>query len=75
MSRSEQLRKNKLQHLPKNILSKGDDKKVAEAMKQVIEYLDNRFNLNKLGYYRVTEHGFVRHQLKTKLSIMHSVIC
>jgi len=51
MSNSDFLRKNKRQHLPKNTLSKGDDKKVAEAMGRVAAYLNDRYKLAKLGYY------------------------
>lgn len=32
MNKSESLRQRKRQHLPKNIRSKGDDKKIAEVM-------------------------------------------
>ncbi|MBI2039089.1 MAG: restriction endonuclease [Candidatus Niyogibacteria bacterium] len=51
MSNSDFLRRNKSQHLPKNVLSKGDDKKVSAVMKRVIEHLNTRFNLANLGYY------------------------
>lgn len=51
MSNSDSLRKRKKQHLPKNILSKGDDKKVAEAMGKVVAYLNKRFKIGDLGYY------------------------
>jgi type II restriction enzyme len=48
--RSDQLRLNEEQHKPKNTLSKGDDKKVAEAMLRVIAYLEDRMQLADLGY-------------------------
>ena len=51
MSTSDQLRQNKSQHLPKNTLSKGDDKKIAIVMARVIEHLNTRFKLAELGYY------------------------
>ena len=51
MSKSDSLRQRKNQHLPKNILSKGDDKKIAVVMDKVIKHLDSRFNLAHLGYY------------------------
>ena len=41
---------NKNQHVVKNALSKGDDKKVVEAMAKVIAYLDKRLGLKNLGY-------------------------
>lgn len=50
MAKSEQLRANKNQHVVKNALSKGDDKKVVEAMAKVIAYLDKRLGLKNLGY-------------------------
>lgn len=50
MSTSEQLRKNLLQHAPKNALSKGDDKKVVAAMAQVIVYMNERLPLADMGY-------------------------
>jgi type II restriction enzyme len=37
--------------LPKNTLSKGDDRKVAVVMAKVIEHLGNRFKLSQEGYY------------------------
>jgi type II restriction enzyme len=37
--------------LPKNTLSKGDDRKVAVVMAIVIEHLGNRFKLSQEGYY------------------------
>ncbi len=51
MATSKQLQKNKLQHKPKNDKSKQDEKNVAEAMKQVVSYINKRFNLKNLGYY------------------------
>lgn len=50
MSTSIQLRKNKAQHKPKNDFSKGDDKKIAEVMGDVITHLNTRFKLSSLGY-------------------------
>ena len=50
MARSEQLRANKRQHVVKNLLSKGDDKKVAAAMVQVIAYMNRRLPLEDMGY-------------------------
>ena len=50
MANSERLRLNKNQHVVKNLLSKGDDKKVVEAMMQVIEYMGTRFPLKDMGY-------------------------
>ena len=50
MSTSDQLRKNYLQHRPKNIQSKQDEKKVLEAMNKVIDYLVERLELDKRGY-------------------------
>ena len=51
MNKSDSLRQRKKQHLPKNTLSVGDDKKVAVVMGSVIEHLNTRFNLVELGYY------------------------
>lgn len=51
MSNSAFLRQNKNQHLPKNTLSKGDDKKIAEVMGKIVEHLNERFKLDSLGYY------------------------
>ncbi len=51
MLKSDSLRARKAQHLPKNTLSKGDDKKVANVMNRVIRHLDSRFKLSDLGYY------------------------
>lgn len=51
MLNSDSLRQRKSQHLPKNTLSKGDDKKVAKVMAQVINHLSARFKLAELGYY------------------------
>ena len=51
MSTSDQLRKNVSQHSPKNTLSKGDDKKIAEVMARLVEHLNERFKLDSLGYY------------------------
>ena len=50
MARSDQLRRNKEQHKAKNRLSKHDDKKVAQAMDQVISYLNDRLTLETQGY-------------------------
>jgi type II restriction enzyme len=50
MAKSEQLRANKRQHVVKNLLSKGDDKKVAAAMMEVIAYMNRRLPLGDLGY-------------------------
>lgn len=51
MTNSDLLRERLNQHLPKNTLSKGDDRKVGEVMRRVVEYLDSRFKLADLGYY------------------------
>jgi len=51
MSRSDELRQRREQHRPKNTVSKGDDKKVAIVMDRVVQYLNDRFKLNDLGYY------------------------
>src|SRR3546814_14259931 len=50
MANSERLRLNKNQHVVKNLLSKGDDKKVVKAMMHVIEYMNTRFPLKDMGY-------------------------
>lgn len=50
MSLSDSLRKRLTQHLPKNTLSKGDDKNVTVAMRKVIEYLNDRLKLEEIGY-------------------------
>src|SRR3546814_19098011 len=50
MANSERLRLNKNQHVVQNLLSKGDDKKVVEAMMHVIEYMKTRFTLKDMGY-------------------------
>jgi len=50
MAISEQLRKNIKQHKAKNIQSKGDEKKVLEAMNKVIVYLGDRLELAERGY-------------------------
>src|SRR3546814_13454671 len=49
MANSERLRLNKNQHVVKNLLSKGDDKKVVEAMMHVIDYMNTRFPLKDMG--------------------------
>lgn len=51
MSNSDFLRQNKNQHLSKNTLSRGDDKKVAEVMAKVVKHPNKRFKLANLGYY------------------------
>lgn len=51
MSKSDSLRKRKRQHLPKNILSKGDDRKIAIVMAKVIDHLNARFKLIEMAYY------------------------
>jgi len=51
MSTSEQLRQNSKQHSPKNTLSKGDDRKIAIVMAEVVAYLNERFTLSNLGFY------------------------
>lgn len=51
MSTSDQLRQNATQHTPKNTLSKGDDKKIAIVMADVVKHLNDRFKLSDLGYY------------------------
>ena len=43
MANSRNLRLNFNQHAPKNTRSKQDDKNISIAMKQVIEYLQDRF--------------------------------
>lgn len=50
MATSKQLRENLKQHKPKNRQSKKDEKKVLEAMKKVIAYLEDRLELSKKGY-------------------------
>jgi len=50
MSKSALLRTRLRQHVAKNALSKGDDKRVAAAMVEVIAYLENRLSLDALGY-------------------------
>ena len=42
MANSDQLRKNQNQHIPKNTLSKNDDKKIHRAMLATIDYLSRR---------------------------------
>lgn len=51
MNKSDSLRKRKLQHLPKNSLSKGDDKRVAIVMRRLVKHLNTRYDLENLGYY------------------------
>ena len=51
MSSSKQLRENEAQHTPKNVLSKGDDAKIAEVMDEVIGHLNSRYKLAELGWY------------------------
>lgn len=52
MATSEQLRKNKKQHRPKNIESRRDDKEIFKAMDKCAQYLRRKFkkelNENKL---------------------------
>lgn len=50
MSKSEQLRKNKEQHKPKNTESKHDDKAIRQAMLDCIKYLKERFESDLRGY-------------------------
>lgn len=50
MASSEDLRRNKQQHKPKNIHSKQDDKAIFGAMQMVIEYLNKRFVDQLQGY-------------------------
>lgn len=51
MATSKQLRENLEQHKPKNVQSKQDERKVAEAMEKVIAYLRERLSLDEYGYY------------------------
>jgi len=51
MSTSKQLRDNLKQHKPKNEQSKQDERNVLEAMNKVINYLNERLDLDKKGYY------------------------
>lgn len=53
MANSDDLRKNKNQHKPKNTSSKFDDKNIAIAMYKTIKYLENRFkNIQNFdGFY------------------------
>lgn len=50
-SKSDSLRSRRNQHKPKNTLSKGDDKQVADAMERLVEHLKEQFKLEELGYY------------------------
>lgn len=50
MALSDDLRRNREQHKPKNTLSKEDDRHVSEAMLRVIAYLETRMDLTSLGY-------------------------
>ena len=50
MSNSAQLRKNKNQHIVKNIDSKKDDKIIESASNKVIDYLKNRFKKRLYDY-------------------------
>jgi len=50
MATSKQLQDNLKQHKPKNKQSKKDEKKVLEAMRRVIAYLEDRLELAKRGY-------------------------
>lgn len=47
MSQHESLRKREEQHKAKNKLSKKDDKDIYYAAKRVMEYLENRFQMEK----------------------------
>jgi hypothetical protein len=51
MSTSDQLRQSTSQHLPKNTISKADDKKIAIVMAKVVAHLNERFKLDSLGFY------------------------
>lgn len=51
MNKSDSLRQRKNQHTPKNVLSKGDDRKIAVVMDRVVLHLNERFKLADLGYY------------------------
>lgn len=51
MNSSDLLRLRTNQHIPKNTLSKDDDKKVAKVMERVVAYLSNRYDLEGMGYY------------------------
>ncbi len=47
MSQHDSLRNRTLQHKPKNYLSKGDDKNIYLAANRVMNYLDERFDMEK----------------------------
>jgi hypothetical protein len=53
MASSNDLRKNKNQHKPKNTKSKLDDKNIAQSMKKTISYIEERFSdiTNFDGFY------------------------
>lgn len=53
MASSNDLRKNKNQHKPKNTKSKLDDKNIAQSMKKTISYIEERFSdiTNFNGFY------------------------
>ena len=63
MASSEHLRRNKAQHKPKNILSKGDDKVIYAAMKQCIAYLEKRLGKHLKGYWLQFEQQITFAQL------------
>jgi len=50
MANSQQLRKNKAQHKPKNVGSKKDDKIIYAAMRKCIDYLEGRLGEYLQGY-------------------------
>ena len=67
MANSEQLRRNKNQHKPKNTYSKKDDKNIHLAMHDTIKYLENRFH-NMLSGYQLTWENTI--SFRTMMSIV-----
>ena len=51
MRKGDLLRSRIKQHLPKNTLSKGDDKRVSLVMDRLVQHLKERYRLSELGFY------------------------
>ncbi|WP_227807169.1 EcoRI family type II restriction endonuclease [Mulberry dwarf phytoplasma] len=69
MANSAQLRKNKKQHKPKNIKSKKDDKLIYDAMLDVKEYLEDRFQ-NEFA----NNQFYITHEKQISIGFMKKII-
>ena len=66
MARSDQLRTNKEQHKPKNKESKADDKRIFQAMRLCVHYLEQRF-AGKIDDYEFIFEKVISFEILIKL--------